>query len=100
MTVVPFAKPQKESWLSGYGICVGCRHEWAGAWPTGTWQLECPSCGSMKGIGKHPVGPDESDAGFRCSCGCEAMTAYKRRGRLFLRCMHCGTDQTMALWEG
>lgn len=99
MSVVPFRKPDPpESWIGGIGLCIGCRHEWAAAAPTGTIKLECPSCGSMKGIFKYPVGGKEGDAVFACNCGCEALTAYTRAGKFWLRCMSCGIDQTSAVF--
>ena len=100
MKVVPFRRPEPpQTWSEGTAICIGCRHEWAAAAPTGTWQLECPSCGSMKGIFKYPIGAQVGDLMFRCICGCEAMTAYSRAGRYWHRCMSCGLDQTQALFD-
>lgn len=100
MSVIPFRRPEKPSgtWSEGAALCIGCRHEWEAAAPTGTWQLECPSCGSMKGIFRHPIGASPGDVAFSCNCGCEALTAYMRAGKFWLRCMSCGTDQTEAVF--
>lgn len=100
MSVIPFPDPkQKGSWISGSAICQSCRHEWVAVRETGTIYLECPSCGCNKGVGKHPVGAAEGDASFVCNCGCDALTAYKRAGKFYLRCINCGVDHTMAVWE-
>lgn len=95
MSVIPFRRPQREEpYIGGDAKCIGCGHQWEAAAPVGTWQLECPSCGTMKGIFRNPVGAVEGDSVLRCSCGCEALTAYQRHGRVWLRCMSCGLDQT------
>lgn len=62
--------------------------------------LQCPSCDLPKGTVKWPFGPQVGDAEFRCLCGCEAMSIYKRAsdGRFITRCMSCGTDQTGAIY--
>jgi hypothetical protein len=47
----------------------------------------------------YPVGASEGDLLFYCrGCGTEAMTAYKRHGKFFMRCMGCGIDHTEALF--
>lgn len=97
--VVTFMRPEPEDpHLAGEALCIGCRHEWAGVAPVGTWQLECPSCGSTKGIWRYPIGAQQGDSFFRCSCGCEALTAYFRSGHFYLKCMSCGADQTNAIF--
>lgn len=62
--------------------------------------LECPSCGLPKGTVKYAFGPTAGDLEFRCMCGCEAMSVYKRKhdGRFVTRCMGCGEDQTAAIY--
>ena len=91
--------PREEPSITGEAICIGCRNEWGAVAPVGTWQLECPSCGAHKGIFKHPVGGSlAGDSFFACSCGCEALSAYLREGKFYLRCMQCGEDQTEAIF--
>jgi hypothetical protein len=100
LSVVQFKprEPKEPPHMAGEAICIGCRHTWAAVAPVGTWQLECPSCGSGNGIWRYPTGAHEGDLGFKCLCGCEALTAYKRRGRFYLRCMACADDQTEAIF--
>lgn len=98
-TVTPFRRPEREEpHLAGEAVCIGCRHEWSAVAPVGVWQLDCPSCGTPKGIWRYPVGAAEGDLYFRCDCGCEALTAYHREGRFYLKCMSCGADQTEAVF--
>lgn len=97
--VIPFAKAEtKESWIGGKAKCVGCQHEWEASAPTGTLWLECPACGTMRGAWVYPVGGQVGDEFFSCNCGGEALTAYKRQGKFWLRCMACGIDHTEAVF--
>lgn len=97
--VVAFKPEEKPgSWARGRAICIGCRHEWEQVAPTGDWQFDCSNCGAHKGIFKYPFGAVEGDEFFSCNCGCEALTAYMRKGKFWLRCMNCGTDQTSAIF--
>lgn len=97
--VVPFRIPEKGNpHLAGEALCIGCRHEWSAVAPVGTWQLECPSCSTWKGVFRYPVGADVGDGVFTCHCGCEALTAYMRHGLFRLKCMSCGTEQTNAVF--
>ncbi len=62
---------EREPHWAGKAVCVGCP--------------------------KFPFGADESDALLTCSpYGGDALTAYKREGRMYVRCMGCGTDLTEA----
>lgn len=96
--VISLAAHRPDPHLSGEARCTGCAHEWVAVAPVGVWQLECPSCRTMHGVWRFPVGGDEDDPVLFCNCGCEAMTAYLREGRTYLRCMRCGTDQTSTLF--
>jgi hypothetical protein len=93
--VVPFRKPEEtEEHLSGEAKCLGCGEEWVAVAPIGVWQLECPKCGTMKGIFKLFVGADDDDLAYTCDCGGEALTAFYHKGQFQLRCMCCGIDCT------
>lgn len=97
MNVIPF-RNREEPHMDGDAKCIGCGHQWHAVAPVGVWQLECPSCETMKGVFQHPVGAMDGDLLFACVCGCEALTAYQRAGRFWLRCMACGTDHTDAVF--
>ena len=96
-TVIPFRK-REEPHLEGEAQCIACQHRWAATAPVGTWQLECPSCGLMKGMFRYPIDADEGDLSFSCICGCEALIAYFRNGKFRLQCMNCGTHQKEAVF--
>lgn len=99
MTVIPFKPREKaDPHLAGEAICIGCQHTWAAVAPVGTWQLECPSCHSSKGIWRNPVGGIEGDTVFTCQCGCQALVAYRRDRLFYLKCMSCGIEQTEAVF--
>ena len=98
--IVSLAQVREENapHLGGEALCIGCRHTWVAVAPVGVWQLECPSCGADKGIFRYPVGAGAGDSYFRCTCGCEALTAYYHAGRFNLKCMSCGNEQTSAVF--
>jgi hypothetical protein len=82
----------------GTCVCLGCKHEWHGVGPIGVTQLDCPQCELPKGVVKYPFGAQPGDLLFECTCGSEALTAYTRTGRFWLRCMACGIDHTEAVF--
>lgn len=97
--VVQFKAPERsDPHNAGEAKCIGCGHTWAAVAPVGTISLECPQCGASRGVWRYPVSASEGDLLFTCACGCEAMTAYLREGKFYLRCMCCGTDQTEAVF--
>ena len=99
MSVVAFKRPEpNDPHLAGEARCIGCQHKWAAVAPVGTRSLECPSCKTMNGLWTYPVGPEVGDLAFACNCGCDALTAYKRRGLFHIVCMSCGEHQTEALF--
>jgi DNA-directed RNA polymerase subunit RPC12/RpoP len=95
------AREERQPHWQGVARCVGCQHEWEAVAPMGTVWLECPECGMPKGHPKHPFGCDVGDAVLVCTdCAGEAITAYKRKGRMWVRCMGCGADLTDAFYDG
>ena len=102
MTVISLAaaREERQPHWEGTARCIGCQHEWQAIAPMGTMWLDCPSCSLPKGHPKHPFGAALGDDFLKCDCGCEALTAYKRKGNFYVRCMACGTDLTHAFYEG
>lgn len=96
--VVAF-REKSDPHCSGPAVCLGCRHKWAAVAPVGTWLLECPSCGTLKGVYEGLCQAQPGDLAFACNCGCKALTAYKRGALFHLICMKCGVDQTEAIFE-
>jgi len=51
---------------AGEAFCLGCNHTWVAVAPVGDVQLECPKCGTMKGLWKFPFEPETT---WQCNCG-------------------------------
>ena len=102
MAVVSLAaeREARQPHWEGTAYCVGCKHEWQAVAPLAIMNIECPSCGCTKGVPKFPFGSMPGDLTLVCNCGCEALTAYKRDGKFYVKCMGCGTDQTATFYEG
>lgn len=95
------AKEERQPHIAGDFVCVGCRHEWTGVAPFGRRWFDCEKCGLPKATVKHPFAAATGDLELRCvDCGGEALTAYKRAGKFWVRCMGCGNDLTAAFFEG
>lgn len=92
-------RESKQPHWSGEVYCVGCQHTWVGVAPIGTEWVDCPSCSMPKGTPRHPFGGTVGDAILTCTCGCEALTAYKREGAFCVRCMKCGNNLTEAFYN-
>ena len=83
-------KPHKEtSFYEGDAICLECKREWIAVIKIGTWQLECPSCSTFKGVYKYPFNFKEGTLVRQCNCGCEYFL-ISTEGHL---CAKCGAYQ-------
>ncbi len=73
--------------LEGTAKCVACKHEWQAEAPAGTKDLECPSCGLMRGAWKyHLFGPSD---GYRWICTkCDSDIFYVITTGC--KCLGCG----------
>lgn len=96
------ARTERRPHWSGPCVCLGCRHEWVGVGEEGhSFSLECPECKLPKGTVKYPFGADNDDLVLTCQhCEGEALTAYIRGNRHYVRCMGCGVDLTDAFFDG
>lgn len=103
MTVISLAAAREERqphWV-GTAHCIGCHHEWVAVAPMASKWIECPKCALPKGCSKYPFGANEDDLVLTCAeCSAETLTAYKRGGLTYVRCMSCGNDMTNAFYEG
>jgi len=52
--------------LSGEAKCIGCLYEWVAVSPVGATELECPECGTLKGVYLGMVTPNLV---LECNCG-------------------------------
>lgn len=71
--------------LEGAAKCVECQHVWQAVAPTGTWQLECPACGLLKGVWKFITVPGRDIEIYVCECGND-MYFLRKDGAHCLKC--------------
>jgi hypothetical protein len=54
-----------------------------------------------KGTPRYPFSAADGDLLLQCEpCGGDALYAYKRSGKFFVKCMGCGNDLTEAFYGG
>lgn len=51
----------------GSAKCLQCQYEWQAVAPIGTTELECPTCGLMKGAFRYTVQTEHPQ--WECKCG-------------------------------
>lgn len=90
MTIIDFAqaKADREPHVSGEAFCIGCSHTWAGVWPLGVTELECPECKRMMGRSKYEVMPPKGTLSFTCKCGNQLFGVLEDR----IHCPNCGAQ--------
>ena len=54
---------------SGPAFCLACNHTWHAVAPTGTTNIECPSCRRMTGHYKFEFAPADGQMVRECGCG-------------------------------
>lgn len=86
--VTPLYREPDEPHQEGPCLCMSCRHEWHGVAPAGTVDLECPKCGTQKGVWIHPCF-HANRPHWQCKCGNEFFTINDDR----FVCAACGTMQ-------
>lgn len=87
--IVQFRKPDSVQYGEGEAFCNQCGHTWTAVAPTGTVQLECPSCHTMKGLFKFPFCVVEGQQVYTCNCGNQHFYLTPE-GHL---CANCGIYQ-------
>lgn len=85
-----FIHKKTEQTASGEAFCINCKHEWIAVCPTGTVQLECPKCLTMKGLFKYPFSPQPGSLIRVCNCGNE-LFYITPEGHM---CANCGIYQS------
>lgn len=80
------AKPHS----GGEAHCVACKYEWVAVALVGTTQLECPRCGTWKGLFKYPFNVVEGELLHYCNCGND-LFRITPKGHL---CINCGILQS------
>jgi len=91
MSVTPFRRKQiDDQHGQGLAFCIGCSHHWQAVAPTGTTQLECPSCHAMKGKWRFEFQPSAGQMVRECNCG-NQLFYLTPDGHL---CANCGIYQS------
>jgi hypothetical protein len=81
---------EEGEWLEGPASCTACKHRWEAVAPVGTWALECPSCGTERGIWRGPCVPQDGELWWSCgTCGGPFLYATPDG----LHCVGCGLPQ-------
>lgn len=56
-------------YAAGEAFCFSCDHIWAGVAPSGTTEMECPSCKRVTGRWKFQFYPNVGQQVRSCDCG-------------------------------
>jgi hypothetical protein len=83
------SREQETPHLSGQARCVACDHEWVAVAPVGSTWLQCPECGTNKGLLRFHCEPAEGGEMWTCGCGCDVFYITRED----IRCFHCGGVQ-------
>ena len=78
------AREDRKPHSVGDAQCLGCQHKWVAMSETGVTQLECPSCGLLKGVYSHPAMRDGLE--YRCKCGNDLYRICEEG----IYCANCG----------
>lgn len=77
--------------LCGPVRCIGCKHEWVAVSPVGVYdELECPSCGALKGVRTSTIAPEDGEV-WQCNCGNQLFFLTPTGAPL---CANCGLRAT------
>lgn len=76
--------------MEGQAVCLNCAHKWVSVSPIGVCHLECPECGTMKGVYNNLCEPEEGTAVWTCKCECYHFILREDR----IMCAHCGEVQS------
>lgn len=90
MSNVVELKKKKEPHGAGEAFCLQCGHEWVAVAPIGVVHLNCPNCGTCKGLYRFPFAPNEGEVERVCNCG-NKYFCFTLKGHM---CPNCGTYQT------
>lgn len=98
----------KKPHLSGGASCLACKHTWQAVAELGVNDLECPSCGLLRGVWSYPIHPAEGSSVVTCvHCQGEhwhvEMCEDTKEGhrRFAMHCIRCGNAFDMInLYDG
>lgn len=85
--VVELNAKRRDPYLAGYAVCLACKHKWEFVAPVGSYELECPSCGSMRGVSSTHIYPDDGVPRFQCGHCKTQLWTIRPEG---ISCAGCG----------
>ena len=75
--------------MTGGALCLNCKWEWVAVAEVGVISLDCPECGTGKGVWKGVSMPVDNEM-WECRCGCNHF--FITRG--YFHCCHCGREHS------
>jgi hypothetical protein len=75
---------------AGKVLCLACSHRWTAAVPVGVAELECPSCGLVRGVWCLPLELEVGTHKWVCDCGADLFKLADRAAV----CARCGAEQS------
>lgn len=78
---------ERKPHLQGEATCLACGHKWHAVALVGTTELECPECGTERGVFSGFVKPETF---WTCQCGCCLFYLEPEQGSI---CSQCGVTQ-------
>lgn len=92
--VIPLRPPREESEVphaSGRARCTACKHQWVAVYPVpqeDPW-MECPKCGTRRGLYVNHFGLPEGEKIWQCHCGNQLFYVSPQA----VHCPGCGNEQ-------
>lgn len=77
--------------IQGPAVCLACKHEWRSVSPVGVSKLECPACGTERGVYATPI--EQEGSHWTCKCGNHYFAIS--RGGIYCPC--CGAEQVFSI---
>lgn len=98
--VVELKLPEpRDPHYTGVATCLACKYSWTGVAPIGVYEMECPSCGTLRGVWAQPPGVSPGTKVFTCKvagCGCQHMIVARRHDGLWeIDCARCGYEHSL-----
>lgn len=87
--VTPFRPRDRSGFMTGEAFCLHCGHRWVAVVPQGADWLECPECGTEKGLLRFHAELPEGALMRVCECG-NSLFYITQEAHL---CPNCGLYQ-------
>lgn len=87
--VIDIETRRNKEHLAGKAYCLHCKKSWDTTAPVGTYELNCPGCGTNKGVFKNLTYKGETMA-WSCNCGNDLFRITPSE----IYCAVCGAVQS------